>query len=820
MIRAFYTALLLGVICVAAQDEDCSGRKPCTDAGWFCNYDSGMEGQCEKCTTDSATIDCFTAGLNAGGEQDCHTKCHTVSMRSDSPFVAEKRRLAGSSSGGSTAGTGSSSGDSSGSSGGEIVSKNYLVKSSLGVTGFCADTFPRAQFISAIAAHIGVSASNVNVTSLTNAASSTGCATSGSERLLRNLASTKQVVVAYEIADASSTGAQQLKSKINTMSSSSADLTSFVDTFKTKLQAEGYQTTDIEVPPSSVTTAELVVLTPAPTRSPTMAPSALPTEATPAPPKAYVPSDVVTKLNGFPHDVTTFDPANTDYLMGIVKISAGPIIVFIICYLFYWSFLCGRNCSHCCPVKCCRCPQKECCFPPVAARMFLGLMFLLAIVVMAGAWGPRNNLQDGLKAIQAAVSTGDKNNGHGLADIFSRVEGNTAKLEANAVSLESASDNVNLGEVVMRFGSVDTTKECNTDPATAQISEGLGMASDALKEAVVSMKDSTSQLSTKLTDMQRQLEQNGGKFVDIGVIAMTGAIVLAAGMGLLATMCRSQRLLTLTAFLSFFTLLLMAVLLGAELGASVMVADYCMAPEASSVAVMEKLGMTESLELFQYYSTCEGVSPIQGYVDNATVQLGQFSTFATSLQPGGEAYSEFGKAVNDSIQTACASDPCNGQEYYTLHDLCSASSIDALSTTGADTSTILDTFIAESSCAPLNDIYRKLVHDALCDHVIKGFYGLWLVQAMGSIILFINLFFANLIRAKFSTTAPGSRQDKYNRPGDSRPNTGGVPINHGDIDINLAAQQSARSGYNPQQQQMNRGQQQRGGYDPRRDYNI
>ena len=142
----------------------------------------------------------------------------------------------------------------------------------------------------------------------------------------------------------------QLKSKINTMSSSSADLTSFVDTFKTKLQAEGYQTTDIEVPPSSVTTAELVVLTPAPTRSPTMAPSALPTEATPAPPKAYVPSDVVTKLNGFPHDVTTFDPANTDYLMGIVKISAGPIIVFIICYLFYWSFLCGRNCSHCCPV--------------------------------------------------------------------------------------------------------------------------------------------------------------------------------------------------------------------------------------------------------------------------------------------------------------------------------------------------------------------------------------------------------------------------------------------------------------------------------------
>jgi len=296
------------------------------------------------------------------------------------------------------------------------------------------------------------------------------------------------------------------------------------------------------------------------------------------------------------------------------------------------------------------------------------------------------------------------------------------------------------------------------------------------------------------------------------VIAVTIAIVLAAGMGFLATMCRSQRLLTLTSFLSFFTLLLMAAILGVELGASVLVADYCMAPEVSSVDLMKKIGMHESLDLFTYYSSCEGVSPIQGYIDNSTVQLSQFAVFSESLQPGGEAYGEFGKAVNDSISTAPASvDPTFEQQYYNLHDLCSASSIDSLETTGDATNVILDGFITETGCAPINAIYKKLVHDALCDHVIKGFYGLWLVQAMGSIILFVNLFFANLIRIKFST--PGSRQ-KY-----SRPNEGGQPIDHGSIDVNLQRQQQGRSNYQPQQQQMNRNQQ-RGGYDPRRDYNI
>jgi len=440
------------------------------------------------------------------------------------------------------------------------------------------------------------------------------------------------------------------------------------------------------------------------------------------PAEAYSRSEVVDELHGFYHhnnaDQFSTDK-ESDYVTAIVILGAAPLMLAVAILLIYFVLLFYRCCKS-------SCAAKEAFCGPICSRFLLGFLFLAALVFGMGLWGARYDFNMAVDKLAYSMTNDD---GSGLVDIFANIEqhGGSLTSQASAYYRES------------------TQIDC---PALSSDVNALKAKTLQLKNEADKLPSYYEKASSSLSGLNEKAEKMSKRHVNIGIGVVFALVLFYTFMGVSAAGQGSSRLLDCTSCWGSTVLPLMAVVLGLELGLSIIVADYCAhdtvscsaaidycpaaldgqqvsGPDASSLKVIHRSfegagGNTE--ELVGYYVRCSGTHPLDSVLANVDQYRKQLFENAEALQSSGQCTAASAASLNLIKSDTAAL----GTTYNTVHALKNS-----------------------LSCEGINQRYRSVTYDAMCTHSVDGLYKLWVVQAFVCSFLVLSHFFSVFVRPKF-----------------------------------------------------------------------
>jgi hypothetical protein len=268
----------------------------------------------------------------------------------------------------------------------------------------------------------------------------------------------------------------------------------------------------------------------------------------------YSPNDFVKELHSVYHhdnaDQFSTD-RDSDFVTAIVMVGAAPFIATVLLLGIYFVLLLYRCCKA-------SCASKEACCGPTFSRVFLSFLFLASLVFGMGMWGARYDFNSAVDKMSYAMSNSE---GTGLVNIFSNVETSTTKLQAQAAQYKQL--------------SLSFTCPGNTGALWSGSKTKIQQYALAFKEAADQLPSYYEDASASLDDINVRVEKMSKTHVNLGIGAVFAIVVFYAFLGVSAAGQRSYKLLDCTSCWASLVLPAMAVVLGLELGLSVLVSDYC-----------------------------------------------------------------------------------------------------------------------------------------------------------------------------------------------------------------------------------------------------
>jgi hypothetical protein len=457
----------------------------------------------------------------------------------------------------------------------------------------------------------------------------------------------------------------------------------------------------------------------------------------------YVATDYVNQLHGVYHhegaDQFSTD-SDSDFVTAIVILGSAPLIATVVLLIAYFVLLLYR---------CCRksCATKEAFCGPIFSRVLLGFLFLVSLVFAMGLWGARYDFNSAVDKLTFSMSN---SGGTGLANIFSTIESTTSKLQSEAAGYVEMSNLIT----------------CPSGPNDAEWQGAkLELQKYALQFKVEAdmLPDYYRDASTSLDGLNKKAEKMSKKHVNIGIGIVFAIVIFYSFLGISAVGQRSYKILDCTSCWGSLMLPVMAVVLGLELGLSILVSDYCAhdavtcdstlefcplgsygqqfsGPDVSSLKVIHRSfeggdGKTE--KLLGYYVHCSGTHPLGDILDKADLARERMYSQADSL---------FKSAAmnchnNPSLQSLQDGTKVNGDTFNAIREI-----------TG------------EVGCERIHNLYETVVYDAMCTHSVDGLYKLWVVQAFVNTFLILAHFFAVFVRPKFLLPDYADEEEDYADP--------------------------------------------------------
>lgn len=219
--------------------------------------------------------------------------------------------------------------------------------------------------------------------------------------------------------------------------------------------------------------------------------------------------------------------------------------------------------------------------------------------------------------------------------------------------------------------------------------------------------DEVDGLDDDLDEIAQLFEDRIPLYIDYGIGFITALMSLTVTAGLFATLCGTPFRKNLMIVLATIVLLLFCPLISFELTFSLAVADFCHGLDDTLLEVADKFAPEASLDLINFYVTCEGTNPIKPYANESEIAIDN---------------------INDLLDSVDGS------------NICSSSTVTTLEGAVSSADTALDVVLAKLSCSSLNPLLTRLTHKFVCLDIIDGLYNLWSVQLTCALVLWILLF--------------------------------------------------------------------------------
>jgi len=330
--------------------------------------------------------------------------------------------------------------------------------------------------------------------------------------------------------------------------------------------------------------------------------------------------------------------------------------------------------------SCFKCFQRRCLkwcvFSGSKGKRGIIAMLLLSAIVITFSYVPYSSLVDAAEGLGGTM--GD------LADIFK--------------TMESSADSL----MLQRNNYLNSINDCACPAILAN--DSAVEFGDASEE----MYDMLEGLGADIEDTSTLLTEDLVDYLTMGIGAIVAVYWAVAVFGLVAavTKCVCDDKL----FLLFATIALIAftLFLGLELMFAVSIADFCYAnPDSVIIESGGDAGLPSSaMELVTFYITCEGSNPLSEMLVNATDALETIST---------------------TIQDPSATLVCDG------------SGISSLKTEINNSIGYFGDIEDALSCDSINPLYTEAMYDYVCGDFIYGLGGLWSVQVVASVFLWLAL---------------------------------------------------------------------------------
>lgn len=234
-------------------------------------------------------------------------------------------------------------------------------------------------------------------------------------------------------------------------------------------------------------------------------------------------------------------------------------------------------------------------------RMILMFLFLWLLAGTGLSYWGRNEFQEGSHRVYKLCTE--------LAELFDSMALDAANIEA------AGNAEVDLSAVA-----------CSGD---SDITTQLGTASASLVVAAEGIVELLDGLSPAITSVGKLFEKTIPSFIDWGIGLVTAFIALTVFFGFWSVLCGSTSRQRLLIAFSAIVMVVLCPLIAFELTLSVVMSDFCVGLQDDSLMVMARdYAPSSTLSLVNYYGTCNGTNPIQGFLVDAADQV---STFPTSI---------------------------------------------------------------------------------------------------------------------------------------------------------------------------------------------
>lgn len=329
-----------------------------------------------------------------------------------------------------------------------------------------------------------------------------------------------------------------------------------------------------------------------------------------------------------------------------------------------------------------------------------GLLAFLFLWLLAGTglsyWG-RNEFQSGAERVANLCTD--------LAAVFTALEVSAANIDSSADAEERLS-----------------AKACNVTDITTE----LTTAADGLKSASTGVVDLLDGLAPTIEEVAVLFETTVPRLIDWGIGLVTAFIGLTVFFGFWTVMCGSARRQRLLIAFSACVLVILCPLIAFELTFSVVLSDFCVGLEGGddSLMVMAKdYAPSSTLDLINYYGTCNGTNPVSNFLDIAADEILIINSTVADLK---------------RLRLPA----------------CNDTSLSSMQTQSVAASGYIGDMSSNIGCNIINPFITDIFHKVVCSDVVNGVYKIWVVQLTCAVSLWVLLF---LVMAEILTRETESR---------------------------------------------------------------